>query len=136
MYNQPWMLFLGAGFFVIMLVFLAAIGFLIYAAIEMRKVALAAKEFLKTTEERIIPLLDETTLTLRSVRKVSDDIGTVTGNVRELSGSVNDITTNLKALSGIVNDLEQGVSVRVLGVKAGMKAALDVLMKQFKQRRS
>lgn len=125
------MIILGVGFFIIAIGFLVAIGFLIYASVEIRRVAVSFREFLKNTEERMKPVLDETEQTLKSIRKVSDDVGTATGNVRNFSSAMYEIAHNVRALSGIISDLKEGVSLRALGVKAGFKAALDVLVKQL-----
>lgn len=133
--NQFWIIIMGTGFFIMALGFLAAIGFLIYASLEIRRAASAFKEFLKNTEERMKPVLEETEQTLKSLRNVSDDVGTATENVRNFSDAVYEIVDNVRALSGIVSDLRGGVNLRVLGVKAGIKAALNVLIRQIKEGR-
>ncbi len=129
--SQSWILILSVGFFIMTLGFIAAIGFLIYASLEIRKAAQTFKEFLKNTEERINPVLEETEQTLKSLRKVSDDMATVTENARNFSGALYEIVDNLRALSSIVHDVREGVSLRVLGVKAGVKTALNVLIKEL-----
>ncbi|MDI6728664.1 MAG: DUF948 domain-containing protein [Thermodesulfovibrionales bacterium] len=129
--SQSWILILSVGFFIMTLGFIAAIGFLIYASLEIRKAAQTFKEFLKNTEERINPVLEETEQTLKSLRKVSDDVATVTENARNFSGALYEIVDNLRALSSIVHDVREGVSLRVLGVKAGVKTALNVLIKEL-----
>ncbi len=133
--SQSWIIIMSLGFFIMALGFLTVIGFLIYASVEIRRAAASFREFLKNTEERIQPVLEETEHTLKSLRKVSDDVGTATENVRNFSSAVYEIVDNVKALSGIVSDLRGGVNLRVLGVKAGIKAALNVLIKQIKERR-
>ncbi|MCL0074880.1 DUF948 domain-containing protein [Thermodesulfovibrionales bacterium] len=156
---------LSIGFFMIALVFLLVIGFLIYAAIELRKASVILKEFLRVTEEKVSPILKETeqTLkslrrvsdevglitedvrirpvlgeaeqTLRSLKKVSDDVGMVTESARDISGATREIVINLKAISSLTNTLGGGVSLQVSGVKAGIKAALNNLIKQIKEGR-
>lgn len=129
--SQSWIVIISVGFFIIVFGFIAAIGFLIYASLEIRRAAQTFKEFLKNTEERINPVLEETEQTLKSIRKVSDDVGTVTENVRNFSGAMHEIVDNLRALSSIVHDVREGVSLRVLGVKAGIKTALNVMIKEL-----
>ncbi|MCD5412306.1 DUF948 domain-containing protein [Thermodesulfovibrionales bacterium] len=156
---------LSIGFFMIALVFLLVIGFLIYAAIELRKASFILKEFSRVTEEKVSPILKETeqTLkslrrvsdevglitedvrirpvlgeaeqTLRSLKKVSDDVGMVTESARDISGATREIVINLKAISSLTNTLGGGVSLQVSGVKAGIKAALNNLIKQIKEGR-
>lgn len=133
--NQSWVVILSIGFFIIIVGFLAAIGFLIYASVEIRRAANTFKEFLKNAEERLNPVIEEAEQTLKSLRKVSDNVGTATENVRNFSGAMHEIVDNVRVLSGIVSDLREGLSLRVLGVKAGIKTALNVLIKQFKEGR-
>ncbi|MCL5061925.1 MAG: DUF948 domain-containing protein [Nitrospiraceae bacterium] len=133
--NQSWVVILSMGFFIMIVGFLAAIGFLIYASVEIRRAANTFKEFLKNAEERLNPVIEEAEQTLKSLRKVSDDVGTATENVRNFSGAMHEIVDNVRVLSGIVSDLREGLSLRVLGVKAGIKTALNVLIKQFKEGR-
>jgi len=135
MLNQSVVIILIIGFFVLLIGFLIAIGFFVYAALELKRISASLREFLKNTEDRMKPVLEETEQTLKSIRKVSDDIGDVTDNVRSFSGSMKEIAINLEALSSITGDLRQGVSLRVLGLKAGIKAATEVLIKQIKDRR-
>lgn len=134
--DQTLIVILSIGFFIIALGFLTAAGFLIYASVEIRRAANAFNEFLKNTETRLNPVLGEAEQSLKSLRKVSDDIGTATENVKNFSAAMHDIVDNIRAISGIVSDVRQGVSLRALGVKAGIKAAMDVLIKQVKEGRS
>jgi methyl-accepting chemotaxis protein len=131
MNSQSWILIMIVGFFIMALGFIAAIGFLVYASLEIRRAAQTFKEFLKNTEERINSVLEETEQTLKSIRKVSDDMGTATENVRNFSGAMHEIVDNVRALSSIVHDVREGMSLRVLGVKAGIKTALNVLLKEL-----
>lgn len=133
MINQSMVAIMGGIFFVMLIGFLVAIVFLIYASVELRKSATAFKEFLKNTEDRIAPVLEEAEKTLRSMRKVTDDVGTATDNVRDMSDSMHGIVSNLRAVSSIVDDLRDGASLRASALSAGFKAALGVLINQFKR---
>lgn len=136
MINESMVAILGGIFFILLIGFMVAVVFLVYASLELRKTAAAFKEFLKNVECRITPVLDETEKTLRSVRKVSDDVGTATENVRDLSDAMYGAVRNVRALSGIVEDLRDGVSLRAIALSSGIKAAFAVLMNQIKERRS
>ncbi|MBZ0156444.1 MAG: DUF948 domain-containing protein [Alphaproteobacteria bacterium] len=129
------LIFLSFGFFILVLGILVAVGFLVYALLEMRRVAAALEEFIKRTESSLIPVLLETEQTLRSMRKVSDDVGIVTENVRDISGAAQDIVVNLRMLSGLLNAAEEGVNSRVSGMKAGLRTAFGVLLQQIRERR-
>lgn len=63
---------------------------------------------------------------------MSDDVGTVTENARNFSGALYEIVDNLRAISSIVHDVREGMSLRVSGVKAGIKTALEVLIKSLR----
>lgn len=135
MITQSMVAIWGGIFFIMLIGFIVAIGFLIYASIELRKSAAAFKEFLQRMEGRIAPVLEESEQTLRSLRRVSDDVGTATDNVRNFSGALYDIVNNLRAISGIVTDFREDVSLRKSALKAGAKAAIAVFITQIKQRR-
>ncbi|HMK60212.1 MAG TPA: DUF948 domain-containing protein [Dissulfurispiraceae bacterium] len=130
--GQYWTLLLTTGFFIVIITFLAALFFLIYSSIQIKKMAVAINEFIRTTDNRIKPVLEETELTLKSVRIITDDIGAVTGSVKEVSEAVSDVATNVRAVSMIMGDVREQVSLRTNGVMAGIQAALGVLMKHHK----
>ncbi|MCX7913687.1 MAG: DUF948 domain-containing protein [Thermodesulfovibrionales bacterium] len=135
MVNQSWLMVVSAGFFIIVLIFLAAIAFLIYTALELRKIGANLKEFLKITEESLIPVLKETELTLQSIRKISDNIGKVTEDAKKLTSAVNDVAINITALSLLFKDLREGVLIRTSGIKAGIREAFNTFLKQLRERR-
>jgi uncharacterized protein YoxC len=110
----------------------AALFFLIYSTMQLKKMAVKMDEFLKTTDQRLKPVLEETEKTLKSIRRVSDDIATVSGSVREVSGAVLDVATNVQAISMLIGDLKDQISLRALGIKAGVQTALGVLLKHQK----
>lgn len=135
MINQPWLVLVSVGFLMIVLIFLIAIGFLIYALMELKKISVNLKEFLKITEEKMLPVLSEAEQTLRSIKKVSDDIGVVSENAKALSDAAIDIVANLRIMSMLVKDLHEGLIVKISGLKAGFTEAYKVLIKQLVERR-
>lgn len=135
MVDNSWLIILSIGFFLLSIGIIVAIGFLIYLFIEIRRITARLNEFMRNTEERIMPALSEAEQTLRSFRKISDDIGTVTQNVRGLSDVTYEILANLNALSRLVNDFGEGVSLRASGIKVGVRTAFNFLINQIKERR-
>jgi uncharacterized protein YoxC len=135
MYSNSWLIILSVGVFILVLGVLAAIGFLIYAIMEIRRLAITVNEFIRGTEERLSPVLLETELSLRSLRKITDNVGVVTENVRTLSDAAQDVAVNIRALSSIVNSVGEGVALRASGVRAGVTTALNVLINQIRERR-
>ncbi len=135
MISQPFLVILTGGLFVMIIVLLAAIFFLIFVALEVRKVVAGAKDFLKAAEEKMTPALVEAEQALKNIKRISDDVATVSGEARNLSSALSDIVTNVNALSLLVTEVREGLSLRVLGLKAGVGTAVDVFMKQIKHRR-
>ncbi len=135
MVGQTWLVILSIGFIISVIGILVAIWFLIRAIEDIRQLTGTINGFVKNTEERIAPILLEAEQTLRSMRKVSDDVGTVTENVRGLSDAAYEIALSLKAVSNVVNGLGEGVSLRAAGVKEGIRTALNVIINQIRQRR-
>jgi uncharacterized protein YoxC len=130
--GQYWTVLLTVGFFIVIITFLAALFFLIFSSLQIKKTAAAVNEFIKTTDQRLKPVLDETELTLKSIRTITDDVGAVTGNIRNVSEAVSDVADNVRAISMIIGDVREQFSVRTRGVMAGIQTALSVLMKQQK----
>ncbi|MBF0327887.1 MAG: DUF948 domain-containing protein [Nitrospirae bacterium] len=133
--SQTWIIFFSIGFFLLLIGFLFAIAFLIYAALEIRKTAASMSDFLRRTDERLGPVLCEVEQTLKSFRVVSDDAGVVTGNVRKLSYSIYEVAENVRAISAMISGLRTGMNLRASGLKAGLKAGFAVLLNEIKERR-
>jgi len=126
---------ISVGFFILALGIFTAIGLLVYAIFEMRKTAAALNSSLRSTEERLNPVLLEAEQFLKSVRRITDDAGAVTYAARNIAEAGNDVIVNLKVLSGLINDIGEGLSLKAFGVKAGVKTAINVLINQLKERR-
>ena len=136
MADHTWLIIItSAVFFILALGIITVICLLIYAIFEMRKAAAALNASLKGTEERLDPFISEAEQFLRSVRKVTDDVGAVTGAAHNIAEAGNDLAINLKALNSLVNSLSGGLSLKVFGLKAGAKAAINVFINQLRERR-
>lgn len=136
MINQAWLIILSVSFFIMTLTFVAVIFFLVMASIEIKKAAVSLRDFLKCMEEKLAPLINSSQQTIGSIKKVGDDLGTVTENVRNVSEALVEISSTIRALSCLINELQGGLSLRVAGVRAGIKTAMDVLMSKNKEGRS
>lgn len=113
---------------------IAAVGVFIYVMIELRATIRGLKEFMKTTENALKPTLEELQQTLKSLRSVTDNITSVTEDVKVLSGSVRDVGENVKQVSHLVEGMTSSTLVKVSGVKAGVGAAMGVLLKNLLSR--
>ena len=136
MADHTWVIILiSAGFFILSLCIIAALGLLIYAIFEMRKAVVALNNSLKSTEERLSPIIYESEQFLRGVRRITDDAGAVTFMARNIAEAGSDIVINLKALSRLINDVGEGLSLKAFGLKAGVITAINVFINQLKERR-
>lgn len=130
--SQYWVALLTIGFFIIIVAFLIAFCFLVYSALQLKKMALALNDFCRTTDEKLRPLIEETEKTMMSIRVIADDVGAVTGSVREVSEAVSDVAANIHAVSMLIGEAREQLSLRALGIKAGVQTALSVLLKHHK----
>ncbi len=134
--DHTWLIIMSSAiFFILALGIITVICLLIYAIFEMRKAAVALNLSLKNTEERLNPFILEAEQFLRSVRKVTDDVGAVTDSAHNIAEAGNDLVINLKALNSLVNGISGGLSLKVYALKAGAKAAINAFMNQLKERR-
>jgi ABC-type transporter Mla subunit MlaD len=103
-------------------------GFLISTLIELRRVTGQAGRFLSRTDDSLDGALNEIGETARSVRRVADDINSLTGSAREFSSAVADSAEDVSKMLNNLRHLTSRTSGRYLGLKAGIKAALEVLI--------
>ncbi len=136
MVDHTWLIIMtSAVFFILILGMFTVIGLHIYAIFELRKAVASFNSSLKSAEERLNPVILETERFLRSVRRITDDVGVVTDAGRDIAEVGRDLAINLKTLSCLLNGIGEGLSLRAFGVKAGVKTAIDVLISQLKERR-
>jgi archaellum component FlaC len=86
---------------------------------------------MESIERVIIPTVEELQMTLKSVRKITDDVGVVTEEVKGLSGSIREIRENVKCVSEAVSAITKNSVVQVSGVKAGVKAGFEYFIKNL-----
>jgi uncharacterized protein YoxC len=130
--GQYWTALMTFGFFIVLVALAVAFGLLIYAAVQLKKMATCLNDFCRTTDERLKPVLEETEKTMKSIRVISDNIGAVTGDIREVSEAASDVAANIRAVSMVIGDVRDQVSLRTQGIRAGIQAALGALMKHQK----
>ncbi|HET6515174.1 MAG TPA: hypothetical protein VFG09_08440 [Thermodesulfovibrionales bacterium] len=111
----------------ITLCIIAAVAVLIIVMIELRGAVRSLNEVMKTVK----PTLEELQLNLRSVRSITDNITTVTEDVKVLSGSVKDVGLTVKQINALVSGVTVSTAATASGVRAGVKAAAQVLLKDL-----
>lgn len=111
-----------------------AVGFLISTLIELRRTAKEAAEFLRNTGESLKSTLQETEETLKSLRGITDDINAVTRDARTFSQAITEVAENIKGMSETADELRSRVTKRASGIRAGIIAAVEVLVKNLLKR--
>lgn len=112
----------------IVLILAVTAGSVIWLIIELKSAARSLNVCLKTTEESIKPTLEELQETLRSIRNVANDLNDVTSDIKTLSGSVRDVGMNIRAVSSVIEHVTSLTTIRASGLRAGVKAGLEVLI--------
>ncbi|OQW97908.1 MAG: hypothetical protein BWK74_05710 [Desulfobacteraceae bacterium A6] len=121
---------LGIGLFVVAITFLAAVFLLIYSSLQIKKAATALTVFLAATDLKISSVLKEAEETLKSIKTVYDDVGSATSNIRNISGTLSAIALQARTLGLLTEGMQDRLGIRITGLKAGIKAALGVLLNQ------
>lgn len=125
-------LFLG----IIALAVLVLAGFVIYLIIDLKKTLASLNRFITMTEDTLQPMVDELQMTLKSVRKITDDVGTVTEDARRMSGSLRDIGDNVQIVSRAVREVATESVTGATALKAGLKAGFAYFMRNIGSRGS
>jgi uncharacterized protein YoxC len=105
----------------ITLAILVLVGFVINAVLESKKTLIRLRNTMDTVETTIVPTVEELKLTIMSIRKITDDVGSVS---EDLSGSVKEIILNVKNASEAISCAAIRSGRQVSGMKAGVKTGL------------
>lgn len=103
-------------------------GALIFLIVDLRRSSIVMRTFVRNTEENLSPALEELELTLRSIRRITEDIGSVTAEVRDISETLSNFSDDLRKMYGIVSGLELNVKANVSGLKAGIREGFLALL--------
>jgi uncharacterized protein YoxC len=101
---------------------------LIYVLLELRQATRKLEQFITMSETSLKPTLDELPGTVRSIRHIAENIATVTDDVKSLSGSVREVGENIRLTSEYIEGIAASSSVQVSGLRAGIRAGLNVLV--------
>ena len=69
------------------------------------------------------------------MRNVTDNATAITDDVRTLSASVREVGENIGTVSRLVNDVAAYSIIHVSGLKAGIRAATEVVIRGFLSKR-
>lgn len=120
-------LFLG----LIALAVLVLTGFIVYLILELKKTIASVRVSMESIEKVLLPTVEELQMNLKSVRKITDDMGVVTENVKGFSDSIRAMSDNVKQVSETVSTITKTSVVEVSGVKAGLKAGFEYFIKNL-----
>jgi uncharacterized protein YoxC len=117
--------------------------FLIRLTLKVEETVKTANKLLATTDQNLRETTIELNLNLKNLRQITDDISRVTGDVASFADSVKGVgeevkhlTENIKGISETVRDLGVETTASVSGVRAGVTAGIDFLLKNFFQNRA
>ncbi len=133
MVESQWMLIILIVFFTSCVFLIAVVFLLIYTIVQIKKASAALTDFLSATDLKFNPVIKEAEETLKSIRTVSDDIGSATSNIRNISGALSDLSHKINSLGLLIESLHDLLSIRISGVKAGIAAARNVLFDNRKK---
>lgn len=113
--------------------FIIYASFSIYYLIELKRTIFAVRQLVDKAGENVHP-------TLAALRRVFEDIGTVTDNIAALSKSLREATDAITAAENKVRALYlayeasigEAARANIAGVRAGVKAGVGTLLKNLK----
>jgi uncharacterized protein YoxC len=100
-------------FGLITLAVLVLTGFIVYLILELKKSINSMRLTIESMEKVVIPTVEELQMNLKSIRKITDDVGVVTESVKGLSGSIRVMSENVKQISETVSKMTKTSVVEV-----------------------
>lgn len=120
------------------LIAVGIIAFLVFVVLQivymifMIRLSLSIRDFMRTSDAKITPVLLELHDTLQEVRKAADDASAVAGNVREITETVTILKRSVQGLyDKYRGELNEAAKNQVAGLKAGLKAGMSSLVKNL-----
>jgi len=104
---------------------------LIPVVVQLKKTIKRLVDFLSSTDEELKPALKELQGVLSEIKITSNNVNAITSNVRGLSESVVELSTRINNISSVITNLQRETSATVAGLKAGVKTAAGVFVKNI-----
>jgi methyl-accepting chemotaxis protein len=96
------------------------------------------KQFCDTAEQAVKEAVGQINQDLRSLRKITDDVGIVTDNIGTFSGSIRDVgegigqlARNVREVGDLIQDLKIETAASMYGLRAGLKTGFEVFLKSL-----
>ena len=119
----------------------AVMAFVIFAIVLMVRLldaVKAMKQFCDTAEQAVKEAAGQINQDLRSLRKITDDVGIVTDNIGTFSGSIRDVgegigqlARNVREVGDLIQDLKIETAASMYGLRAGLKTGFEVFLKSL-----
>jgi uncharacterized protein YoxC len=111
----------------------AVMAFVIFAIVLMVRLLdaiKAMKQFCDTAEQAVKEAAGQINQDLRSLRKITDDVGIVTDNIGTFSGSIRDVgegigqlARNVREVGDLIQDLKIETAASMYGLRAGLSTS-------------
>lgn len=131
--SETWIIILSIGYFLATLSLIAALIFLIIAAVELRRGVNAIKEFLNTTQAKLEPSICEAEKVIRGVKSSVEDVNEVTVKVRELAGTIEKLTFLMSEIVALAENVKNSLSIRRNALKTAISVATNVFIENLKK---
>lgn len=131
--SETWIIILSIGYFLATLSLIAALIFLIVAAVELRRGVNAIKEFLNTTQTKLEPSILEAEKVIRGVKSSVEDVNDVTLKVRELAGTIEKLTFIMAEIIVLAENVKNSLSIRKNALKTAISVATNVFIENLKK---
>jgi uncharacterized protein YoxC len=118
-------------FGLIALAVLVLTGFIVYLILELKKTIASLRVSMESIEKVLLPAVEELQMNLKSVRKITDDVGVVTESMKGFSDSIRVMSDNVKQVSEAVSTITKTSVVEASSVKAGIKAGFGYFIKNL-----
>jgi len=127
---------IGLAAVVIAITLVVIAAFLIPAVIEIRKTAIALREFTANAENELKPVLNELHVTLAELKNFAEMTTSRRDDVRSFMEALGDTGRNLRIINSVVGTVAgflANTSVWAVGAKAAGRMILERLSKQRKE---
>lgn len=110
-------------------------GYAIAMLVQLKKTLYKTERVIEETGTSLNSTLKEVEATLKSIRQVTDNVNAVTEDARALSSTLAGVATDIRLASATVKNVTANFGSKVMGFKAGLSVALEVLKSFIASRR-
>jgi ABC-type transporter Mla subunit MlaD len=104
---------------------------LAFALAELRKTTKHITATMAEFQTALLPILEELKGTLANIREVTGNINEMAGDIRHVTEAVGRAGEELEEVVGLVDDVKLKAKANIGGLKAGFRAAFEILTNNF-----